>query len=66
MSGRGFLRGIRDGIPYVQIYRTSEFLRLTNAHDDNVHGSLSVPIFDRILEPVFLEGDGMNTSLSLY
>ena len=45
MHGRVFLRGMPEGSPHVQLYSTSEFLRLTDAHDNNVQGSLSIPIF---------------------
>jgi len=44
--GRVFLRGMPEGSPYVQLYSTSEFLRLTDAWAHNVQGSLVLPIFE--------------------
>lgn len=46
LPGRVFLRGMPEGSPYVQLYSTSEFLRLTDARVHNVQGTLAVPIFE--------------------
>lgn len=46
LPGRVFLRGMPEGSPHVQLYSTSEFLRLTDARTHNVQGSLAVPIFE--------------------
>ena len=46
MPGTVFMRAIPEGSPHVQLYSTSEFLRLTDAQDHNVQGSISVPIFE--------------------
>ena len=46
LPGRVFLRGILEGSPHVQLYSTRDFLRLIDARDLNVHGSLFVPIFE--------------------
>lgn len=46
LPGRVFLRGMPEGSPYVELYSTSEFLRLTDARVHNVQGTLAVPIFE--------------------
>ena len=46
MCGGFFLRGMIEGSPHVQLYITSEFLRLTHVWDHNVQGLFSVPIFE--------------------
>lgn len=47
LPGRVFMRGMPEWTPNVQFYNKNEYLRVNDARDYNVRGSIAVPVFER-------------------
>lgn len=48
LPGRVFLKKTPEWTPNVQLYKRNEYLRVDDAERCNVHGSLAVPVLERV------------------